>query len=70
LGARVDRHAHIGHGEIGLDGFANFVNDRRLAKTPMILETPKGPDEKGREWDAVNAETLRALVRSRRRSSL
>jgi hypothetical protein len=29
---------------------------------PKILETPKGKDEKGREWDAVNVEVLRGLI--------
>ncbi len=31
LGSHADRHAHIGAGEIGRRGFANFVNDPRLA---------------------------------------
>ena len=61
LGSRVDRHEHIGHGRIGTAGIANFVNDKRLADIPFILETPKGPDDKGREWDEVNVETMRGL---------
>lgn len=67
LGSGVDRHAHIGLGEIGLRGFAALVNDPRLADVPMILETPKGLDDLGRDWDAVNAETVRGLLRGRRR---
>ena len=63
LGSRVDRHAHIGAGEIGLDGFANIVNDARLADVPMILETPKTTDEMGRDWDEINAAAIRRLVR-------
>jgi len=63
LGSRVDRHEHIGRGQIGERGFANFVRDGRLAAVPMILETPKGTDGAGRDWDAVNAETLRRLAR-------
>jgi len=62
LGSRVDRHAHIGHGRIGREAFRHFVNDPRLARIPLILETPKGLDDHGRDWDAVNAETLRELV--------
>ena len=61
--SRVDRHAHIGEGKIGLAGFAEILNDPRLSNLPMILETPKGADEAGRDWDDVNAEALRALVR-------
>ena len=63
LRSHVDRHAHIGQGEIGLEGFANFVNDPRLAQVPLILETPKELTEDGQEWDAVNAKTLRDLAR-------
>ena len=39
LGTRVDRHAHIGEGEIGLDAFRLLVNDPRFEKTPILLET-------------------------------
>jgi deoxyribonuclease-4 len=57
LGSRVDRHHHIGQGEIGLDGFRNLLNDPRLAGVPIILETPKEG-----EMDPVNLAALRALV--------
>ncbi|MGB2819482.1 MAG: deoxyribonuclease IV [Phycisphaerae bacterium] len=63
LGSRRDRHEHIGRGHIGKAGFANFVNDRRLTQVPMILETPKGKDSRGRDWDEINAETIRGLRR-------
>ena len=66
LGGRVDRHAHIGHGKIGLKGFANLVNDPDLGRVPMILETPKEKDDSGRDWDEINAEALWRLVRKRR----
>ena len=63
LGARVDRHAHIGKGLIGKSGFANFLNDARFRGVPFILETPKEKDEKGRDMDRVNVRQLRRLVR-------
>ncbi len=63
LGSRVDRHAHIGKGEIGLGGFANLLGDDRLENVPMILETPKGKDAHGRDWDVINAAVLRQLER-------
>lgn len=63
LGSRVDRHDHIGRGKIGLEGFKPFVLDEAFAKVPKILETPKEKDEKGRDWDEVNLETLRGLGR-------
>ncbi|HEX7551708.1 MAG TPA: deoxyribonuclease IV, partial [Candidatus Methylomirabilis sp.] len=42
LGSRVDRHEHIGEGRLGLAAFGWIVNDTRLRRVPMILETPKG----------------------------
>jgi deoxyribonuclease IV len=62
LGSRVDRHDHIGHGKIGLDGFRPIVRDKRWRNIPKILETPKEKAPDGREWDAVNLETLRGLM--------
>ncbi len=58
LGSRVDRHTHIGLGEIGLDGFRNLVNDPRFADHPMVLETPKSDDL---HEDRENLERLRGL---------
>jgi len=66
IASRVDRHAHIGHGLIGLRGFAALVSDPRLSGVPMILETPKGMDADGRDWDAVNAETIGRLASRKR----
>jgi deoxyribonuclease-4 len=59
----VDRHDHIGRGMIGIEGFEPFVQDSAFARIPKILETPKARDEQGREWDAVNLELLRSLVK-------
>ena len=60
-GSRVDRHAHIGRGEIGLEPFRLLVNDRRFRNRPMILETPKEEGDEG-DMDAVNLATLRGLL--------
>lgn len=64
LGSRVDRHEHIGLGRIGLAGFRQVLADRRFAGLPMILETPKGTDPAGKDWDAVNYRRLRALAQA------
>ncbi|OUO94675.1 deoxyribonuclease IV [Cloacibacillus sp. An23] len=40
-GTHLDRHAHLGEGEIGLHPFALLMNDERFADIPTILETPK-----------------------------
>ncbi|MCF8062862.1 MAG: deoxyribonuclease IV, partial [Deltaproteobacteria bacterium] len=61
LGSRVDRHEHIGAGRIGLDALARFLQDPRFAGHPFVLETPKGKDADGRDWDERNLERLRRL---------
>lgn len=40
LGSRIDRHAEIGKGTLGMDFFRRFVNDPRFDDMPIILETP------------------------------
>jgi deoxyribonuclease-4 len=62
LGCRVDRHEHIGRGQIGLEAFRHLMNDARLLDCPLILETAK--DESCRE-DVMNLTTLMGLVRQR-----
>jgi deoxyribonuclease-4 len=60
LGSRVDRHAHIGKGKIGKEGFRHIVNDERFAMHPGCLETPKSDDL---HEDVQNLKQLRELVR-------
>jgi deoxyribonuclease-4 len=67
LGCRVDRHAHIGKGRLGLAAFGWILNDVRLRSVPMILETPKGSDPVAA--DRRNLARLRRLVRSGRGSA-
>jgi deoxyribonuclease-4 len=59
LGSNRDRHANIGHGEIGEEGFRALLHDPRLRDVPFILEVP-GFDGKGP--DAANLEILRRLA--------
>lgn len=40
LGSHKDRHERIGEGSLGLATFEAVVNDERLRRLPMILETP------------------------------
>ncbi len=63
FGSRVDRHAKIGAGAMGVAPFRWLLNDRRFRKTPMYLETPKGI-ENGQELDVINLKILRRLVRT------
>ncbi len=61
LNSRVDRHEHIGKGEIGKQAFGFFMNDARLTEIPKILETPKGED--GYSMDIENLGLLQSLVK-------
>jgi deoxyribonuclease IV len=58
-GSRVDRHAHIGEGKIGLEGFAALLNYGWPDELPIILETP----DMGTDRDKENLDRLRDLVR-------
>lgn len=60
-GSRVDRHTHVGQGHVGRGAFRRIVNDRRFVDVPMILETPKGTDARGRDLDRVNLACLRHM---------
>ncbi len=41
MGSRVDRHAPIGRGKIGMEAFSLIMNDPRFEGIPLILETPE-----------------------------
>lgn len=60
LGSRVDRHAVIGDGLIGLEPFRRLVRDERFAKIPGYLETPPLPN--GEESYALGLSRLRSLL--------
>ncbi len=56
-GSRRDRHAWIGDGFIGIDGFRAMLCDTRLAHVPAVTEMPGERPEK----DEVNIERLKEL---------
>ncbi len=58
LGSRVDRHAHIGAGHIGLAGFRRILTHPKLRRKAFILETPI--DQPGD--DRKNLDTLKSLA--------
>ncbi|MEM9167416.1 MAG: deoxyribonuclease IV [Planctomycetota bacterium] len=82
VGSRKDRHAHIGEGTIcrrqgretggkvpiGRSGFAAVVNQPAWAGVPKIMETPKGQDDRGRDFDTLNVRRLRRLLEDNDRS--
>ena len=45
-GSGLDRHEKIGRGKMGVAAFRLLMNDRRFARVPMALETPKDPEPK------------------------
>jgi deoxyribonuclease-4 len=59
LGSRVDRHEHIGGGEIGVEAFRFLLNDERFRGIPKLLETPKPIEH---ESDRKNLSLLRSLL--------
>ena len=59
LGSRVDRHEHIGEGQIGVEAFRFVLNDARFRRIPKLLETPKKIEH---ESDRKNLATLRSLL--------
>lgn len=59
LGSRVDRHQHIGEGELGLEPFRFLLNDARFARIPKVIETPKTIET---ESDRSNLARLRSLL--------
>ncbi len=57
VGSRVDRHAPLGEGEIGLRCFEYIMQDSRFNDIPLILETPDDS-----RW-AAEIEMLRQMER-------
>ena len=57
LNSHLDRHANIGEGQIGEDGFRRILTHPALRTKPFILETPV--DEEGD--DRRNVDALKRL---------
>ena len=58
FGSRRDRHAGIGEGTIGDDGFRAIMRHPGLRPVPKVIETPKGDDALAA--DRANLARLRA----------
>ena len=58
LGGAMDRHANIGEGHIGRDGFVNILSHPAFAELPFLLEVP-GMDDSGP--DKPNVDILKGL---------
>jgi deoxyribonuclease-4 len=57
-GTNKDEHAHIGEGEIGVEGMRRIVTHPDLSEMPFVLETPN-TTEKGFAW---NIDRVRELA--------
>lgn len=57
LGSRVDRHEHIGHGQLGETPFRLLLEDKRFTALPKIIETPQ-PEQ----MHAYNMRKLKSLI--------
>ncbi|MFB6263132.1 MAG: deoxyribonuclease IV [Bradymonadaceae bacterium] len=57
--SRVDRHDHVGEGEIGLETFERLVNDPRFEGLPAAVETP--PLDDGEPSFEYNVSKLKEL---------
>jgi len=57
-GTNKDEHAHVGEGEIGVDGMRRIVSHPDLRETPFVLETPT-EDGKSFAWNIDRARELR-----------
>jgi len=59
IGSNRDKHANIGEGFIGKEGFTNIINHPKLKDVPFILEVPgfadNGPDKE-------NLNILKSLI--------
>ncbi len=62
MGSHLDRHEHIGLGQIGEEGFRAILSHPVLSRLPMILETPVD----SRRDDQGNLEAARRLASGRK----
>jgi deoxyribonuclease-4 len=62
LGSKLDRHEHIGAGQVGENGMRELLNEPWLATLPTYLETP-GMDE---GYDRVNLERVHMMIEGER----
>jgi len=59
LGSRVDRHQHIGKGNIGLAAMGRIINHPLLKDSAFIMETPKETDKDDKRNMAVTRKLIK-----------
>ena len=61
FGSHVDRHQHIGKGDIGLEALGRIINHSKLKNAAFIMETPKNTDKD----DKVNMAVVKRIYKGR-----
>jgi deoxyribonuclease-4 len=56
-GTNKDEHAHLGEGEIGVEGMTALLTHDTLSERPFVLETPT-EDGRGFAWNVERAREL------------
>jgi deoxyribonuclease-4 len=59
LGSHVDRHWHVGKGQIGMEGFRRLLKHPAFKRLPAIMETPRTDDRE----DLANMRMVERLSR-------
>ena len=59
LGSHVDRHQHLGKGEIGLEALGRIINHSGLKNAAFIMETPKESDKDDKRNIAIAKKMIR-----------
>jgi len=63
LNSRVDRHQHIGLGELGDDAFRRITHNLKFRSVPLILETPVDK-QRGYDWNIRRLRELSGEIRT------
>ena len=69
LGSNIDRHEHIGKGQLGTQAFELLCNDEKLFDVPKILETPKDSQDPLKD-DVMNMQIIYALLHEKTKKML
>jgi len=72
-GSRIDRHANLGEGFIGLEPLLAFVTQPAISRLPVILETPGSEWLRSKEFQRLKEAAVEPrsnrVVRTRQRSN-
>jgi deoxyribonuclease-4 len=60
IGCRVDRHANLGKGFLGIEAFRPLVTDKRFKDLPMCLETDPGEEMENYRTELAQLKMMRS----------